>query len=485
MRLVIVGGSDAGTEAALRARRTDPSLEITLLVADEFLNFSICGLPFYLSGEVEDWHTLAHRDAHQIAAQGIEVLLEHRAETIDPIPQIVSVRTGQGSRELAYDRLILATGARPVRPAIPGLDEDGVFLLHTMGEGIGLRAWLEARTPSSALVVGSGYIGVEMADSLTRRGIGVTLAGRAASVLPSVDPSLGALLAAELERHGVVVLTSAALEGIARVEGRLQATLTGGQELTADLVVVGTGVRPNTKLARSARLETGTAGAIKVTRRMQSSVPLIYAAGDCVETWHAILRRPTYLPLGTTAHKQGRVAGENAADGEAAFAGSVGTQVVKVFDLAAARTGLRDADARAAGYAPLTIETGVPDHKPYYPGASELCIRLTGDAISGRLLGAQIVGDWQSRGGQAHRHRGERPPREADRRGPDPPRSQLHAARQCAMGPRAGGSGHMGTGAQRGRWRRSDMAASRARARVTRRLGISAPNDRVSIPPHR
>ncbi len=269
MRLVIVGGSDAGTEAALRARRTDPSLEITLLVADGYLNYSICGLPFYLSGEVEDWHALAHRDARQIAAQGIEVLLEHRAEAIDPIRRVVSVRTGQGIRELAYDRLIIATGARPVRPAIPGLEEDGVFLLHTMGEGIGLRAWLEARAPSSALVVGSGYIGVEMADALTRRGIAVTLAGRAASVLPSVDPSLGALLAAELERHGVIVLTSAALEGIARVEGRLQATLTGGQQLTADLVVIGAGVRPDTELARSAGLEMGATGALKVTRRMR------------------------------------------------------------------------------------------------------------------------------------------------------------------------------------------------------------------------
>ncbi|MGO9178452.1 MAG: FAD-dependent oxidoreductase [Candidatus Limnocylindrales bacterium] len=396
MRLVIVGGSDAGTEAALCARRTDASLEITLLVADEYLNYSICGLPFYLSGEVGDWHALAHRDARQIAAQGIEVLLEHRAETIDPIRQLVSVRREQGTRELAYDRLILATGARPVLPAILGLEEDGVFLLHTMGQGIELRAWLEGRAPSRALVVGSGYIGVEMADALTRRRIAVTLAGRAASVLPSVDPSLGALLAAELERHGVVVLTSAALEGIARVEGRLQATLTGGQHLSADLVVVGAGVRPDTELARSADLKTGTTGALKVTRRMQTSVPRIYAAGDCVETWHALLQRPTYLPLGTTSHKQGRVAGENAAGGRAAFGGSLGTQVVKVFDLAVARTGLRDAEARAAGYAPLTIETSVPDHKPYYPGASELRIRLTGDAISGRLLGAQIVGDWRA-----------------------------------------------------------------------------------------
>jgi NADPH-dependent 2,4-dienoyl-CoA reductase/sulfur reductase-like enzyme len=166
--------------------------------------------------------------------------------------------------------------------------------------------------------------------------------------------------------------------------------------LSADIVIVGAGVRPNTKIAAGAGVSTGIAGAVVVNERMETNVSGLLAAGDCVETWHALLERPTYLPLGTTAHKQGRVAGENAAGGRASFRGSLGTQVVKVFELAAARTGLSDAEARAAGFFPVTVETSVPDHKRYYPGATELRIRITGDAGTRRLLGAQIVGHWQA-----------------------------------------------------------------------------------------
>ncbi len=396
MSLVIVGGSDAGTEAALAARLTDPSLEITVLVADEYLNFSICGLPFLVSREVDDWRSLAHRDEAQIASRGIDVRLNHRAEAIHPGRKRVRVRSQTETFDLRYDRLIIATGARPFRPSLTGLDLPDVFSLHTMADGIRLRERLDRDRPAAALVVGSGYIGVELADALTSRGIRVTLVGRAPSVLPTVGRSLGGLVATELERNGVTVITGAAVNGLTEDAGRLRATTTDGGSRLVDIAIIGAGVQPNAELAVAAGVATGVSGAIAVGRSMDTSVADIFAAGDCAETWHGVLGRPAYLPLGTTSHKQGRVAGVNAAGGTAEFGGSVGTQVVKVFDLAAARTGLSEAEALAAGFTPASIELVVPDHKRYYPGATELRIRMIGDSGSGRLLGAQIVGNWRA-----------------------------------------------------------------------------------------
>jgi NADPH-dependent 2,4-dienoyl-CoA reductase/sulfur reductase-like enzyme len=395
-RLLIIGGSDAGTEAALRARLTDPALEITIVVADAFLNFSICGLPFFVSGEVDEWRSLAHRGESEIADRGIEVLLGHRANAIDVGRQVVDVEAGGRTTTIPYDRLIVATGARPVRPPIAGVDHDGVHVLHTMTDGIELRRRLDQRPPVDAIVIGSGYIGVEMADALTRRGIKVTLVGRAPAVLPTVDPELGGLLRTELEDHGVAVMTGGAVDRIDMHANRLTVRVADGRHVSADVVVLGAGIRPDTELAASAGIALGDTGAIRVSNSMETSAANVFAAGDCVETWHAVLERPGYFPLGTTAHKQGRVAGGNAAGGRVIFRGSVGTQVVKVFDLAAARTGLSEREAETAGFGATTVTTVVPDHKPYYPGARDLSIRVIGDSRTKRLLGVQIVGHWQA-----------------------------------------------------------------------------------------
>jgi NADPH-dependent 2,4-dienoyl-CoA reductase/sulfur reductase-like enzyme len=211
-----------------------------------------------------------------------------------------------------------------------------------------------------------------------------------------VEPSLAHLVAAELRRHGVEVVTNTPLAGIALQGTGLSVWGAPGWHMEADLVLLATGVRPATALAQTAGVALGPHGAIQVTRRMETNLPDVFAAGDCVETWHLVLEAPTYLPLGTTAHKQGRVAGANAVGGAALFAGSLGTQVVKVFDLAVARTGLLEHEARAAGFVPTTSEVTVPDHKAYYPGATSLMLRVTGDAPSGRLLGAQLIGHWQA-----------------------------------------------------------------------------------------
>lgn len=394
-RLLILGGSDAGTSTALRARELDSTAEVTVVLADRFPNYSICGLPFYLSGETPDWHWLAHRTVEDLTCEGIHLLLDHTAQAIDPANHLVTVadRSGQ-ARELGYDRLVIATGAVPVRPPIAGLDLPSVFLLRSMEDSFAVHGCLETRAPRSAVVVGGGYLGTEMADAFVHRGLSVTLVEHGASALKTVDASLGRQVEAELRHHGVEVATGVAIERLAQAGTQLHVMGSQGFHATADLVLVAVSVQPQTGLAQAAGIALGERQAIRVTRAMQTNVPDIYAAGDCVETWHRLLQASTYLPLGTTSHKQGRVAGENAVGGHREFAGTLGTQVVKVFDLAVARTGLRDAEAARAGFDPLTVESTNWDHKVYYPGAHELHIRVTGDRKTGRLLGAQIVGHW-------------------------------------------------------------------------------------------
>ena len=403
--IVAIGGSDAGISAALRIRELDPSTEVTVVVADDYPNFSICGIPYYVSGEVTHWTHLAHRTADDLAATGMRVLTDTRATRINAAEHTLNVLNSTGaSTELSYDALVVGTGAVSARPPIDGLTgpdalgpKDGVHLLHSMGDTFAVMDSLQRRDPKTAVIIGAGYIGLEMAEGLTTRGIAVTQIEALPEVLPTVDPELGALVHDELERHGVQVLTHTTVSAVTRTDtGALTVTANyGGETLTrtVDFVLVVVGVRPDVELAADAGAELGIKGAIAVDEAMRTNLPDVFAAGDCVHTHHRLLG-VTWLPLGTTAHKQGRVAGENALGGNARFAGSVGTQVVKVFDLVAARTGLRDHEVLAAdrGWTPVTTAATPDDHKAYYPGATPIHIRITGDERTGRLLGAQLVG---------------------------------------------------------------------------------------------
>jgi NADPH-dependent 2,4-dienoyl-CoA reductase/sulfur reductase-like enzyme len=407
MHLAAVGGSDAGISAALRARELDPGADVTVVAADAYPNFSICGIPYYISGEVPHWRNLAHRTVADLEATGMALRLEATARRIDVAGRKLLVTGAGGAEELiGYDKLVIGTGAVPVRPPITGLTgpgalgaADGVHVLHSMGDTFALMRTLTETAPASAVITGAGYIGLEMADALITRGLSVTQMEQLPEVLPTVDPELGALVHAELAAHGVEVLTGTTVQAITRAapgdRGRLRvAAVSGdGQPVTrlADLVLVVAGVRPDISLAASAGARLGARGAIAVDPMMRTGLPDIYAAGDCVVTWHRLLGE-TYLPLGTTAHKQGRVAGENAIGGNREFAGSLGTQVVKIFDHAAARTGLRDHEAEAAGYQPVTAGSEADDHKAYYPGSHRIHIRVTGDRTTGRLLGMQLFG---------------------------------------------------------------------------------------------
>ena len=407
MHLVMIGGSDAGISAALRARELDPAADVTVVLEDAYPNFSICGIPYYLSGEVVHWRNLAHRSLADLEAAGMRLRLDTTARRIDvPGRKLLVTSTGGEEELLSYDKLIVGTGAVPVRPPISGLagpgalgPDDGVHLLHSMGDTFAVMQTLEDGAPASAVIVGAGYIGLEMADALTVRGLQVTQMEQLPEVLPTVDPQLGALVHAELAAHGVEVLTGTTVQAISKASpggaGRLhvQATAADGTAVTraADMVLVVVGVRPETTLAAGAGAALGVKGAIAVDTQMRTNLPDVFAAGDCVITHHRLLGE-TYLPLGTTAHKQGRVAGENALGGNRQFAGSLGTQVVKIFDQAAARAGLRDHEAVAAGFDPVTTESQADDHKAYYPGAHKITMRVTGDRTTGQLLGMQLFG---------------------------------------------------------------------------------------------
>jgi len=272
-----------------------------------------------------------------------------------------------------------------------------------MGDTCALMSTLEQRSPESALIVGAGYIGLEMAEALTARGLSVTQIEQLPEVLPTVDPELGVLVHAELEAHGVDVLANTAVTQIRRAEDgderrlRVDAVAADGSAVarSVDMVLVVVGVRPNSELATNAGAALGAKGAVLVDSQMRTNLRDVFAAGDCAVTHHRLLGE-SYLPLGTTAHKQGRVAGENALGGSREFAGSLGTQVVKLFEYAAARTGLRDHEATAAGYEPISVESEADDHKAYYPGSHRIRMRLTGDRATGRLLGLQLFGHRQA-----------------------------------------------------------------------------------------
>src|ERR1039457_2759280 len=384
MHLLAIGGSDAGISAALRARELDPWAEVSVVVADAYPNFSICGIPYYVSGEVTHWRNLAHRTVADLEATGMRLRLDTTARRIDVPGRKLLVTSPDGTEELiGYDKLVVGTGAVPVRPPIAGQAgpdalgaEDGVHLLHSMGDAFAVMRTLEHAAPATAVIVGAGYIGLEMADALATRGLLVVQMESLPEVLTGT--TVRQISRANRDEAGRLHVEAAAADGT-------------GVTRPADMVLVVVGVRPDTALAAEAGAARGARGAITVNRGMRTSLPDVFAAGDCVVTHHRLLGE-TYLPLGTTAHKQGRVAGENALGGSREFAGSLGTQVVKIFDQAAARTGLRDHEATAAGLAPVTVQSEADDHKAYYPGSHRITMRFTGDRATGRLLGVQLFG---------------------------------------------------------------------------------------------
>jgi len=394
-RFVVIGGVAAGLSAASRARRVNPQLEIIVYEKGPDISYSACGLPYFISGAVRDADSLRIYSPEYFGqSRDIQVLTGHEVTEISPGSRRVTVipPAGANLQEVHYDRLLIATGAEPARPAVPGIDLGGIFHINDLQSALALQRFLEAERPRQAVIIGGGYIGLEMADALTARGLRVTMLERAASLFEAVDEDLGSRIEAELASHGVRLISHAAVSALlGDRSARVRRLTWDNGETDADVVLLATGVRPRVKLAQSADIQLGVTGGMAVNDRMETSAAAIYAAGDCAEALHKVSGRPVYVPLGTTANKQGRVAGTNAAGGRARFAGIVGTAAVKVFSLELARTGLSLAQACEAGFAARAASVQAPEHSRYL-GGTDITVKLVADSASGRLLGAQMLG---------------------------------------------------------------------------------------------
>jgi NADPH-dependent 2,4-dienoyl-CoA reductase/sulfur reductase-like enzyme len=396
-RLVVIGGGAAGMSAASAARRVDPDLDVVVCEAGGFAAYGMCGIPYYLSGLVpEPENLLAYPPATFREKRGIDLRLHTRVTGIDPAARRVHLAAGPGGaarrESLDYDALVMASGADPVRPPVPGLDERRVFTIRSLDEAIELRQVLANGLARHAVVVGAGYIGLETAEALVSAGLDVDVVEALPRVLNTVDEPVAALVQAELERHTRLHL-GARLEAVDRgigTEGGLTAVV-DGTGIATDLVVIAVGVRPATDLLIQAGAGHLPDRSVVVDEGMRTSLPEVYAAGDAVALPHLVLGRPAWVPLGPAANKTGRVAGTVAAGGNASFKGVVGTVVVKVFDLEVASTGLGLAEARAAGLDAVATDEVSRSRAKYYPGSSPLHVRLV-HTRDGRLLGGQLAG---------------------------------------------------------------------------------------------
>lgn len=395
-RLVVVGGVAAGMSAASRARRLRPDIEIVVLERGRDVSYGACSLPYYVAGVIPSRDDLIVHDADFFRRErAIDVRLGTEAVAVDARARTVAYRNAQVSADsLSFDSLVIATGARPVKPPLPGIDMPGVFTVRDLTDGDEIIDFIASGRVGRATVLGAGYVGLEMAEALLFRGIDVTILELLPSVLSTYDPDMSDIVEKELLSKGLRVRKETRVEGFEPAAGSAVVgfVLAGGQRLATDMVIVAAGVRPCVELARSAGIRLGGTGGIEVDARQVTSEPSILAAGDCCEAVHVVTRKPVWIPLGTTANKQGKIAGENAVGGSVRFAGVAGTNVTKVFELEAAQTGLTQRGAEAAGFVADSVRITGSSRASSYPGAGPVHVKLTFERDGGRLLGGQIVG---------------------------------------------------------------------------------------------
>jgi NADPH-dependent 2,4-dienoyl-CoA reductase/sulfur reductase-like enzyme len=397
-RLVVIGGDAAGMSAASAARRLrgPDELEIVAFEAGHYTSYSACGIPYFIGDVVSDVDALVARTPQQFARHhGIDARIRHEVTEIDIDRGAVRVRGLDEGTETweGFDRLMVATGARPIRPDLPGIDAHGILGVQTLEDGLAVRRTLERDRPRRAVVVGAGYIGLEIAEAMCARGVAVTLIDRGAAPMAPLDPDMGQMLVEAMRRFNMTLRLGESVTGFDTDDDRVSAVVTDQASVPADLVILGLGVEPNTTLAQHAGIQLGHAGGIAVDQRLQTTTPGVWAAGDCVEKFHRVSRRPVTIALGTHANKEGRTAGINIGGGYATFPGVVGTAVTKICDVEVARTGLAEAEAEAAGFEPLSVAIDSTTRAGYYPGAKPIRVKLIAERGAGRLLGAQIVGE--------------------------------------------------------------------------------------------
>ncbi|MEK9522009.1 FAD-dependent oxidoreductase [Streptomyces sp. NPDC087908] len=397
-RLVVIGGDAAGMSAASQARRLKgpEELEIVAFERGHFSSYSACGIPYWVGGDVATRDELIARSPEEHRERGIDLRMRTEVTAIDLDGQRVLARdlaTG-GETWTGFDKLVVATGARPRRPALPGIDAPGVHGVQTLDDGQALLDSLNASDGRRAVVVGAGYIGVEMAEALLHRGYEVTVLHRGEQPMATLDPDMGRLVHRAMDGLGITTVASAeATKILTGEDGRVRAVATDEAEYPADVVVLGMGVVPETSLARAAGLPLGAHGGLLTDLAMRvRGHGNIWAGGDCVEVLDLVSGRERYVPLGTHANKHGQVIGSNVGGDYATFPGVVGTAVSKVCDLELARTGLREKDAREVGLRYVTVTVESTSRAGYYPGAAEMTVKMLAERRTGRLLGVQIVG---------------------------------------------------------------------------------------------
>lgn len=395
MKVVIIGGVAGGASAAARLRRLNEQAKIIVVERGPYVSFANCGLPYYIGGEIRDRSALTLQTPQSFLTRfNIDVRVRCEAVKIDPAAKTVTLRDLESGGETleSYDKLILSPGASPVRPPIPGAELEGVFTLRNIPDTDAIRAYMESRAAKSALIVGGGYIGLEMAENLLRAGLSVTVAEMADHLIAPFDADMAADVQQYVRQKGARLLLNSGVSAIEKQpDGRLAAWV-GAQKVTADLILLSVGVRPESALAAAAGLQLNERGQIVVDEAMHTSEADIYAVGDAVTVKNFYTGQETFVPLAGPANRQGRIAADNICGISSAYHGTQGTAIMRFFDLTAASVGLNEKAAAAAGIAYDKTYTYPSSHATYYPGSTNMSIKVLWEKESGRLLGAQIVG---------------------------------------------------------------------------------------------
>jgi NADPH-dependent 2,4-dienoyl-CoA reductase/sulfur reductase-like enzyme len=407
-KILVIGGVAAGPSAASKAKRIDPDVDVKIIQDEKVVSYGACGMPYVVEGIVKDFQELIERPADVFKKEyQIDVITNTRAQKIDRVKKEVYATDLQSGVETIYeyDSLVIATGARAALPNIKGVGHmdggsGGVFLIRNYGDGVKIYDSTKTKNASKCVIAGGGLIGLEMVEAFkkrsVRRRIDITVVEMSDHVLPTLlDKNMAKIVEKELEANGVKVITGERVEEIVRItdDGDVKAVKTNtNRQIDTDFILLGTGVRPNSEIAREAGIELGYANAIKVNEYMRTNIPDIFAAGDCATAKNYVTNEDTYLPLGTTANKQGRIAGENAAGGSARFRGIAGSAITKVFDLYIGKTGLTKEEALTYGFDPIEKEIESITRASYYPDNKPIWIKIVADGKSGRILGSQIVG---------------------------------------------------------------------------------------------
>ena len=395
MKVVIVGGVAGGATAAARIRRLDEQAEIVVFERSGYISYANCGLPYYIGGVIEDPEDLTLQTPESFYRRfRIHMKVHHEVTAIHPDRKTVSVKnvkTGEQFEE-SYDKLLLSPGAKPVWPDLPGMDSNRLFTLRTVEDTFRIKEFVDQHRPKTAVMVGGGFIGLEVAENLRELGMDITIVQRPRQLMNPFDADMASFIHSEVRRHGVKLALGYSVEGFRDREGGVDVLLKDGGPIHADMVVLAIGVTPESSLAKNAGLALGMKGSILVNDRMETSVPDIYAVGDAVQVKHYVTGEDALIALAGPANKQGRIAADNICGGDSRYLGSQGSSVIKVFDMTAATSGINETNARKAGLDADTVILSPMSHAGYYPGGKLMTMKVVFEKETYRLLGAQIVG---------------------------------------------------------------------------------------------